>query len=55
MQELIHEATEPWGVEVERVEVKDVRVPEQLQRAMAAEAEAGREARGNVKGADGEH
>ena len=41
-------ATEPWGVKVERVEVKDVRVPEQLQRAMAAEAEAAREARAKV-------
>ena len=39
MQDLLHEATEPWGVMIERVEVKDVRVPEQLQRAMAAEAE----------------
>ena len=48
MQELLHEATEPWGVLVERVEVKDVRVPEQLQRAMAAEAEASREARAKV-------
>ena len=48
MQELLHEATDPWGVQVERVEVKDVRVPEQLQRAMAAEAEAAREARAKV-------
>lgn len=42
------EATEPWGVKVERVEVKDVRLPIQLQRAMAAEAEAAREARAKV-------
>ena len=55
MQELLHEATEPWGVLVERVEVKDVRVPEQLQRAMAAEAEAAREARAKVIAAEGEH
>ena len=47
-------ATEPWGVKVERVEVKDVRVPEQLQRAMAAEAEAAREARAKVIAAEGE-
>jgi erythrocyte band 7 integral membrane protein len=33
-------ATDPWGIQVERVEVKDVRLPQQLQRAMAAEAEA---------------
>ena len=48
-------ATEPWGVRVERVEVKDVRVPEQLMRAMAAEAEAAREARAKVIAAEGEH
>ena len=55
MQELLLEATEPWGVKVERVEVKDVRVPEQLQRAMAAEAEAARNARAKVIAAEGEH
>ena len=49
------EGTEPWGVKVERVEVKDVRVPEQLQRAMAAEAEAARNARAKVIAAEGEH
>ena len=48
------EATDPWGVQVERVEVKDVRVPEQLQRSMAAEAEAAREARAKVIAAEGE-
>ena len=51
----LDEATDPWGVKVERVEVKDVRVPEQLQRAMAAEAEAAREARAKVIAAEGEH
>merc|ERR1711941_149671 len=55
MQELLEEATDPWGVTVERVEVKDVRVPEQLMRAMAAEAEAAREARAKVIAAEGEH
>ena len=40
---------------VERVEVKDVRVPENLQRAMAAEAEAARNARAKVIAAEGEH
>ena len=40
---------------MERVEVKDVRVPEQLQRAMAAEAEAARNARAKVIAAEGEH
>ena len=42
MESCLDEATDPWGVQVERVEVKDVRVPENLQRAMAAEAEAAR-------------
>ena len=55
MQELLHEATEPWGVKVERVEVKDVKVPAQLMRVMAAEAEAAREARAKVIAAEGEH
>merc|ERR1711988_560951 len=48
-------ATDPWGIKVERVEVKDVRLPQQLQRAMAAEAEAAREARAKVIAAEGEH
>merc|ERR1719382_2348879 len=55
MQEGLDQATDPWGVLVERVEVKDVRVPENLQRAMAAEAEAAREARAKVIAAEGEH
>ena len=55
MQELLYEATGPWGVDVERVEVKDVRVPEQLMRAMAAEAEAARLANAKVVAAEGEH
>jgi len=55
MKETLDVATEPWGVRVERVEVKDVRVPEQLMRAMAAEAEAAREARAKVIAAEGEH
>ena len=54
-QQNLDVATEPWGVKVERVEVKDVRVPEQLMRAMAAEAEAAREARAKVIAAEGEH
>merc|ERR1719394_1212660 len=55
MQATLDDATEAWGVQVERVEVKDVRVPEQLMRAMAAEAEAAREARAKVIAAEGEH
>lgn len=54
MQEALDEATDPWGVKVERVEIKDVKLPHQLQRAMAAEAEAAREARAKVIAAEGE-
>nr|QQY02598.1 mechanosensory protein 2 [Cryptocotyle lingua] len=54
MQAMLDDATDPWGVKVERVEVKDVRLPVQLQRAMAAEAEATREARAKVIAAEGE-
>lgn len=54
MQTALDEATDPWGVKVERVEMKDVRLPLQLQRAMAAEAEAAREARAKVIAAEGE-
>ncbi|XP_003387046.1 PREDICTED: erythrocyte band 7 integral membrane protein-like [Amphimedon queenslandica] len=54
MQQILDEATDPWGVKVERVEIKDVSLPQQLQRAMAAEAEASREARAKVISAEGE-
>jgi len=54
MQTSLDDATDPWGVKVERVEIKDVRLPVQLQRAMAAEAEAAREARAKVIAAEGE-
>jgi len=47
-------ATDEWGIRVERVEVKDVRLPQSLQRAWAAEAEAAREARAKVIAAEGE-
>ncbi|XP_069674450.1 band 7 protein AGAP004871 isoform X1 [Periplaneta americana] len=54
MQNTLDEATDAWGIKVERVEIKDVRLPVQLQRAMAAEAEAAREARAKVIAAEGE-
>ena len=44
----LDDATDDWGIKVERVEIKDVKLPQQLQRAMAAEAEASREARAKV-------
>lgn len=46
--------TDPWGVKVERVEMKDIRLPHQLMRSMAAEAEAARDARARVIAAEGE-
>eukprot|EP00116_Pleurobrachia_bachei_P008622 sb/3468884/ len=52
MQQILDEATDPWGVLVERVEVKDVRLPQNLQRAMAAEAEAHRDAKAKVNKGD---
>merc|ERR1719391_1461207 len=47
-------ATDPWGVHVDRVEIKDVRLPQQMQRSMAAEAEATRDARAKVIASEGE-
>ncbi|CAF0899547.1 unnamed protein product [Brachionus calyciflorus] len=54
IQEILDNATDVWGVKVERVEVKDVRLPVQMQRAMATEAESSREARAKVIAAEGE-
>lgn len=54
MQDTLDTATDVWGVKVERVEVKDCRLPVQMQRAMATEAEATREARAKVIAAEGE-
>ena len=49
LRQTLDVATDPWGIYVERVEVKDVLLPLTLQRAMAAEAEANREAKAKVK------
>ena len=46
--------TESWGIKVHRVEIRDVQVPEQLQRAMARQAEAERERRAKIIAAEGE-
>lgn len=54
MQEMLDVGTDPWGVVVERVEIKDVRLPQMMQRSMAAEAEATREAKAKVITAQGE-
>jgi len=55
LRKIIDEHTEPWGVRVTAVEVKDVLLPEMLQRAMARQAEAERERRAKVVHARGEH
>ncbi|MBN1376362.1 MAG: slipin family protein [Dehalococcoidia bacterium] len=54
LQFLIDEGTEPWGIKVSMVEVRDVQLPETMQRAMAAQAEAERERRAKIVHADGE-
>jgi regulator of protease activity HflC (stomatin/prohibitin superfamily) len=54
LQQIIDEHTEPWGVKVSVVEVKDVILPETMQRSMAKQAEAEREKRAKVILADGE-
>jgi regulator of protease activity HflC (stomatin/prohibitin superfamily) len=54
LQRIIDEQTEPWGIKVSIVEVKDVELPESLKRAMAAQAEAEREKRAKVISAEGE-
>jgi regulator of protease activity HflC (stomatin/prohibitin superfamily) len=54
LQKIIDEQTEPWGVKVTTVEIKDVEIPEQMQRAMARQAEAERERRAKIIAAEGE-
>jgi len=54
LQEIIDEATSPWGIKVSIVEVKDVEIPTGMQRAMARQAEAERERRAKVIAAEGE-
>jgi regulator of protease activity HflC (stomatin/prohibitin superfamily) len=54
LQEIIDEATGPWGIKVSIVEVKDVEIPTGMQRAMARQAEAERERRAKIINAEGE-
>jgi regulator of protease activity HflC (stomatin/prohibitin superfamily) len=54
LQEIIDEQTEPWGIKVSVVEIKDVEIPTGMQRAMARQAEAERERRAKVIHAEGE-
>jgi regulator of protease activity HflC (stomatin/prohibitin superfamily) len=55
LQKIIDEQTEPWGIKVSIVEVKDVELPETMQRAMARQAEAEREKRAKIIHAEGEY
>ena len=54
LQQLLREASLKWGVEIDSVEIKDVDIPEQMQRAIAKEAEAVREKRARIVRAEGE-
>lgn len=54
LQEIIDEATDPWGIKVSTVEIKDVEIPKTMQRAMAAQAEAERDRRAKIINAEGE-
>jgi regulator of protease activity HflC (stomatin/prohibitin superfamily) len=54
LQTIIDEQTDPWGVKVSVVEVKDVEIPSQMQRAMARQAESERERRAKIIAAEGE-
>ncbi len=55
LAQIIDQATEPWGVKVSQVEVKDVELPATMQRAMARQAEAEREKRAKIIHAEGEY
>ena len=54
LQRTIDDATDPWGIKVSAVEIKDVGLPKEMQRAMAAQAEAERNRRARIITADGE-
>ena len=54
LREIIDEATDPWGVKVTAVEIKDVELPDTMKRSMAAQAEAERERRAKIIHAEGE-
>jgi regulator of protease activity HflC (stomatin/prohibitin superfamily) len=54
LQQIVDQTTEPWGVKIEMVEMKDVEIPEGMQRAMAREAEAIREKRARIVKAEAE-
>jgi regulator of protease activity HflC (stomatin/prohibitin superfamily) len=55
LQKIVDEQTDPWGIKVSAVEIKDVELPQSMQRAMAAQAEAERDRRAKIVHADGEY
>ena len=55
VREIIDEGTDPWGIDVTGVEIKDIDLPKEMKRAMAKQAEAERERRGKVIAAEGEY
>jgi len=55
IQEILDKDTEPWGVKVSKVEIKNIDLPQEMQRAIAKQAEAERERRAKVIGAEGEY
>jgi regulator of protease activity HflC (stomatin/prohibitin superfamily) len=55
LQKIIDEQTDPWGIKVSVVEVKDVEIPQNMQRAMARQAESERERRAKIIAAEGEY
>jgi regulator of protease activity HflC (stomatin/prohibitin superfamily) len=55
IKDVIDQHTEPWGTQVTAVEIKDIQLPENMQRAMAKEAEAERERRAKIVAAEGEY
>lgn len=55
IQEILDAETEPWGVKVSKVEIKEIDLPEEMKRAMAKQAEAERERRAKIISADGEY
>ena len=55
LQSIIDQQTDPWGVKVSVVEVKDVEIPQQMQRAMARQAESERDRRAKIINAEGEY
>jgi len=55
LQKIIDEQTEPWGIKVTTVEIKDVEIPEAMQRAIARQAEAERERRAKIINSQGEY